>query len=171
MIIKQNKAHTFGGFITGLLFLALFLLVVIIDFRPILEESSDMVTIGVLKMLSIACIPFLLFAVIYFFMQMFSDKPLLEINDVALVDNSSGISLGTIYWRDIQNVYYKNMYLVIELKNPEEYLQKANFVQRLFMKINKKMGYDYVCITAERFKKRAPDFFKALSEKVVISFK
>ena len=57
------------------------------------------------------------------------------------------------------------------LKDPESYLQKVGFFKGLMAKANKKLGFDYVCITTQRFQKQAPAFFKALSEKIQIGVK
>ena len=171
MIIQQKKSNTFGMFFACLLVFALFCAVVVVDMEPFVDGRTEVVEFWIMRVLCILCLPFVWAAMVYSFKELLSKLPLLEITDVALVDRSSAISLGTIYFRDMKRAYIKGGFLLIELKDPESYLQKVGFFKGLMAKANKKLGFDYVCITTQRFQKQAPDFFKALSEKIVISFK
>ena len=168
MVIEQKKGNTFGMFFACLFTFVLFGVFAVVDFSPFLKDREDVFAFGIFKVLSILCLPFVWAGMVYLFKELFSKLPLLEITDVALVDRSSAISLGTIYFKDMKRAYMKGAFLVIELKDPESYLQKAGFFKGLMMKANKKLGFDYVCITTQRFQKQATAFFAALNEKIEI---
>lgn len=63
-----------------------------------------------------------------------------------LIDQSSFISLGAIKLSDIEEVYSKDMFICIKLKNPEAYLVNIKGIKKVVINSNKKMKYEYVCI-------------------------
>ena len=68
----------------------------------------------------------------------------------------------------MERVYIKRGFLNIKLKNPEPYLSKKNWLQMLMIKANYKLGYGDVCISPERFKKKATNFIDEFSKRRVI---
>ena len=64
-----------------------------------------------------------------------------------MIDRSSYISIGKIYYKDIDSIYIKGMFLCIKLKNEQEVLKKVNLLKRLFIIANKKMKYEYITIS------------------------
>ena len=56
------------------------------------------------------------------FYGLFIDKPILIINESYLYDFNHDI---TYYWKDIDNVYRKRNFLIINLKQPAEYLDRT----------------------------------------------
>ncbi len=155
MIINQNKKRTFGTIIVILLIIALFLLPIIFDMREYAGEDSifsSNVFYWIFMVLCIICLPFLVWAECFLIKSMFSKKPILEITDKALTDHSSATSLGEILWDDIERVYVKGRFLVIVLKDPQKYFERIKGLKRLLIKLNKKLGYDYVCISPMAWK-------------------
>ena len=173
MRIKQNKAQTFLYSI--IVFLAFLLLVsfCVFDYRELSHKPSILLDNAVFfwafRLLCALSSVILLFSYIYFIKQLFSKSYLIEITQDALIDHSSAISVGEIRWNDIKRVYIKNTFLVIELKDPTIYLDRLGVVARLLAKGNKKMGYDYICISTQRFKKQGFEFLSALNKNIHVA--
>ena len=117
------------------------------------------------KVLCLVCAIFTTLSAGYFFKKLFSNEPLIEICDEYFWDNSSAISFGRIEWSDIEKVYLKGFFFVIKLKNPAQYLSKMNKLQLFFIKTNKKMGFDEVCISAEHLKKDWATFIEEFNKR------
>ena len=77
----------------------------------------------------------------------FFTNRLIEIKEDYMIDRSSYISIGKIYYKDIDSIYIKGMFLCIKLKNEQEVLKKVNLLKRLFIIANKKMKYEYITIS------------------------
>lgn len=162
MIIKQNKKHTIvSAILLIVVFIPLFCFL-IFDFRELSHKPSALLDVAffywAFKALCLACCVVLAVSEIYFFKQMRSKEPLVEICDAYFYDNSSLISLGKIAWSDMEKVYIKSGFLNIKLKNSEIYFMKKNWLQMLLIKNNLRLGYGDVCISSERFKKEAEAF-------------
>lgn len=66
----------------------------------------------------------------------------LEINENGIINNTEYLNLGLIKWSDINNVrvkeFGKGRYLLLDLKNEEDYLNKLNsIVFKFYAKFNK----------------------------------
>ena len=175
MIIKQKKGHTVGLLVIVLLFFAVFLLAFLIKMENDPDEYSFWIdnALGYYG-LKVACLLFaILLAVVgvWLVKQLFSKEPLIEICDAYFYDHSSAISLGKISWSDMERAYMKGGFLNIELKNPEKYLSKKNWLQKLMIKANLKLGYGEVCISIERFKKEAQEFYIEFAKRMAIGEK
>ena len=155
MIIKQNKGHTFFLAAVSLLFTVLFLLFAFAEFVGVFR-----------RLLCLLCVALLGATTVYAFRQLFSKEPLIEICDEYFYDNSSAISLGKIAWEDMERAYVKSGVLNIDLKNPEEYIARMNWLQRFFIKGNVKMKYGNVCISTERMKKHKKEFFEEFEKRM-----
>ena len=64
-----------------------------------------------------------------------------------MIDRSSYISIGKIYYKDIDSIYIKGIFLCIKLKNEQEVLRKVNLFKKLFIIANKKMKFEYITIS------------------------
>ncbi len=98
---------------------------------------------------------FMLFSAVFFGFGLFllvraatfyKDK-MLEFSDTYLVDNSSFVCGGKIDYSEIESVYIQGLFLCIKFRNEEQFLSRQVFLKRVFMRLNKKMGYDYVTIS------------------------
>ena len=169
MIIHQNKRKTCLDAIFLLAIILLFLLFVVFDWRAISHKPSVLLDNALVywafKGLCILCCLFTLAGDIYFWRQLFVKGPMIEICDGYFYDNSSAISLGKIAWADMEKVYIKGGFLNIELKNPETYFERMNWLQMLLIKANLKLGYGAVCISPQRFKKQAEEFVMEFSKR------
>lgn len=75
--------------------------------------------------------------------KLFDLTPGLIVDDKGITDNSSGVCVGLIEWKDISGISkYEVMstkFLLIHVYNPEKYLAKANKSKARVMKANMKM--------------------------------
>lgn len=80
---------------------------------------------------------------VYAAIKMFDSKPGLIIDSKGLIDNSSGLAVGRIPWRDIVDVRVLKAefgtYLVIDVRNPKSYAGRGNAFKRLINAGNMKM--------------------------------
>ena len=172
MKIKQNKVQTFLYAILLTFAIAMFLLFVLTDMRNMPHEESvlldNAVIYWIFKALCLVGVVFCVLGEVYFWSQLFSKEPLVEICDEYFYDNSSAISLGKIAWSDMERAYIKSGFLNIELKNPEVYFAKKNFIQMRMIKGNLKLGYGHICISTQRFKKQGEEFLSEFSKRKFI---
>ena len=170
MVIKQNKGHTVMMVLANLAFTLFFLVLAFKDLRSMPHEESifidNVFLYCIVKLLTFVAVAFLGVSTVYSVKQLFSKEPLVEICDEYFYDNSSAISLGKISWEDMERAYVKSGVLNIDLKNPEAYIAKMNWLQRLFIKGNVKMRYGNVCINTERMKKHKKDFFEEFKKRM-----
>ena len=75
----------------------------------------------------------------------------------------SATSIGAM-----ERVYIKGGFLNIELKNPELYFEKKNWLQIRMIKGNLRLGYGDACISSERFKKEWKIFFDEFDKRMKI---
>ena len=172
MKIKQKKSHTVLSMLALLVPLAMFLFFCIFDMRKLSHDYSvwldSAVVFWLLRGLCALGAAFLVYGVVYFIKQLFSDNYLIEITDTALIDHSSAISVGEIPFSQIERAYIKDQFLVIQTKDPDMFLSRLGPAARLLAKSNKKLGYDTICISPLRFQKQAFEFLSALNKKVFI---
>ena len=169
MVFKQHKGQTFFLALIGLVASVGLLAIVIFDLRKLPHEEHFLLDTPILywifKGFCLLCFCFCAVGDIYLFRQLSSKEPLAEICDQYFYDNSSSISLGRIAWSDMQRVYAKGAFLNIKLKDPEKYLENKNWLQRLLIRSNLKLGYGDVCISPQRFKKDAEVFIEEFTKR------
>jgi hypothetical protein len=83
-------------------------------------------------------------------------KPGLVFNSSGIVDNSSGVSAGLIPWTEIMGAeifeIYKQKVLVIKVKNPQNYVERGNWLKQALNKLNCKMCGSPIAITSNALK-------------------
>jgi len=94
---------------------------------------------------------------IYGLKKIFDKKAGLIIDEKGITDNSNASSIGLIEWNDITEIKTKQVmstkFLLIEVKNPEEYIKKAkNRMKAKLMKTNMKMYGTPLSITSNTLK-------------------
>ena len=76
----------------------------------------------------------------YPFIKLFDTQPGLILDSIGIVDRSSGVAVGRVAWHDIRAISAIHVvgqsFLTLHLKNPQQYLQRGNFVQRQAHKLN-----------------------------------
>ena len=69
----------------------------------------------------------------------------------------------------MERAYIKSNFLNIKLKNPGVYFHDKNWFQMLFIKINLKLGYGDVCISAQGFPKQGKEFLEEFNKRKTIT--
>ncbi|MBZ4042404.1 STM3941 family protein [Flavobacterium hibisci] len=119
----------------------------------------------------IASILFFGLVVITILRKFLDQKAGLMINPKGIVDNSSGLSVGMILWTDIQEITVLQVrnqkFLVIIVKNPQEYIDKmSNSIKRNVMKINYKSYGSPISISANALQTDFNKLHKLILEKM-----
>lgn len=121
-----------------------------VDFRSLVDRSifNNDVIYYFIKGLMIFGLVFFGFGLLILIRNViFFTNRLIEIKEDYMIDRSSYISIGKIYYKDIDSIYIKGMFLCIKLKNEQEVLRKVNLFKKLFIIANKKMKYEYITIS------------------------
>lgn len=136
IIISRKKTKSLK--IAFGLFLATILLLfpIIIYFVDISWVTTEIPLVVVI--LSMFCAPLCFFCAIWYFKQIYNNKPVLIVNEIGIHEEMNSNSVGMIRWEDIENIniipYMGNTYFIcILLKEPEKYILN----QKLLNKLNK----------------------------------
>jgi hypothetical protein len=92
---------------------------------------------------AIICILFFSYASIFFIVRLRANKPALILDETGITNYANNISGRHIPWGDIRyivtNKIFNQLYLIILLHNPEEYISKEpNFIKRKLFSMNYK---------------------------------
>lgn len=127
--IPLSKNKLFLGIAASILFVGLGVWL-FLNADSFQEQSSSLLRNPiVIKVISIFSILFFGAVGVFVFKKLFDKKPGLIIDAHGITDNSSGVSVGLIEWKDITNIVTDQVmstkFLLIELKDPEKYIAKA----------------------------------------------
>lgn len=150
MKIKCDVKKTMVLIIFTLIMLPLMAMFVIYDIRDYTEIPMFQNDIILYILKGFFAFSFVFFSIgLCFFIKtlIFNRKNIIEFHDTYMIDRSSYIAFGKIYYNDIEKIYLKGMFLCIKVKNEYSMLQNMNVIKRMFMIINKKMKYEYITIT------------------------
>ena len=146
-------------------FLQVFLPIVIyFELIPGIEASNEDGMSLFVVILCTILIPILVLCAIYYFKQIFNNKPVLIVNQNGITEYMSARSVGFIKWEDIENInvfpYLDNtFYIYIYLKRPEKYINNDKILRNLNnRKSTQKWGH--IFLTSIYFKKE----FSVVSE-------
>ena len=122
------------------------------------------------RLLFLGVIAILFFGVgaIYIIRKLQDKRPGLIMDQLNLVDRSSGASAGPILWSDIVNIevvqIHRQRLIVLEVKNPEYYINKqTSVVKRRMMQANYKMFGSPISITPNTLQIKFDDLMKLLT--------
>lgn len=98
-------------------------------------------------------------------------KPGLIIDDIGLVDNSSGLAAGQVLWTDIENIsvieIHRQKLIMLQVKNPQHYIDKqTSLFKRKGMELNNKMYGTPLSITANGLKTSFDKLLTLLTDKL-----
>lgn len=172
MISKQKKGQTILYAIFTCIISSIFLCCALVKWNNTGDEYifiiDNAVGYWIAKSVCFICAIVCGVAAVWFIKQAFSDEPLAKVCDEYFLDNSSAVSFGKIAWTDMNKAYLKGGFLNIDLKNPDYYLQKKNWLQKKMIKGNLKLGFGHVCISPQRFKKDAEKFFDEFAKRMPV---
>ena len=98
--------------------------------------------------------------------KIFDYKPGLTVNRKGLVDNSSGLSLGTIYWSEVDRIeqirFGKQKFVSIYLKDPENFLDNKKILKKILYRINMKMCGTPATISANNLKTNFTELYSVI---------
>jgi hypothetical protein len=84
--------------------------------------------------------------------KLFDKKPTLILNHSGIVDNASGVSAGFIPWSEVVGArmveVQKQKLLVIDVRDPEEYIARGNLLKQTLNKANYNMVGSPISISA-----------------------
>jgi len=135
---------------------------------PIMRNPTVIFISGVASILfSGLCTPFI-------FKKIWDKSPGLIITDQGILDNSSGVSAGQIYWADIEDIsvlkIHRQKLIMLQVKNPQDYIDKqtSNF-KRKMMTLNYKMYGTPLSITSNGLKISFDELLSTLTYKLEAS--
>lgn len=95
------------------------------------------------RLLVLGIIAILIFGLltIYIARKLTDNKPGLIIDNIGLIDNSSGVSAGQILWSDIEDIsvleIHRQKLIMLQVKNPQDYIDKQTSVlKKKLMQMN-----------------------------------
>ena len=99
------------------------------------------------------------------------NKPGLIIDDIGLIDNSSGVSAGQILWSDIEDIsvieIHRQKLIMLQVINPQDYIDKQTSVfKRKVMQMNYKMYGSPLSITSNALKVTFDELMTLLADKL-----
>lgn len=148
--VKCNIKKSIIFFLIGMFFLAFCVFFGFFDFRKIIDE-----TLFTNNIVYYSIRGFMIFSSLFFAFGLFVliknlllyRNNIIEIHDEFVIDRSSYIAGGKIFYSEIDNIYIKGIFMCIKLKNEREFLKRQNVIKRMFMVLNKKMKYEYITIS------------------------
>lgn len=110
-----------------------------------------------IQIVGFAGIVFFGFCAVFTFKKLFDKKYGMIINENGIIDNSNATSVGLIKWTDIVRVrteeVYSQKFILIDVKNPEEYIEhKKGKVGKVAMKANYNKYGTPISITSNSLK-------------------
>lgn len=165
IIIERKKSKSIGFCLFMFIITLLTILPIVFYFGDFDFITFDIPSVVVI--LAFAILPALIWATIYFFKQIFNDKPVLIVNEKGIEEGMSTYSTGLIAWEDIEDVtiipYMDNTYFIgILLKSPEKYIKNEKLLNRL-NKRNSTKKWGHVSISSMYFKKEFKDVVNLIS--------
>lgn len=148
--IKCNVKKSMGIIVLGIFMLLICGFFAFVDYRSLVDEpifNNDIIYYFIKGFMIFALVFFGLGLLIIIRNVIFFKNRVIEIKEDCIIDRSSYVTIGKIYYKEIELVYIKGMFLCIKLKNEQEVLKKVNLLKRLFIIANKKMKYEYITIS------------------------
>lgn len=147
--IAVNKTKTLRNLVMAVLLLLLGILFVL---KPFLFIRSD--DPGVIKIIGYICTALSGIGIIVFVQKLRDKKEVLVIDEDGVLDHSSGIAAGRIWWKDVKNIRVEQVagqpFIMLEVKNPQVYLQQQlNPVKKRAMELNFQLYKTPVGISAQ----------------------
>lgn len=155
IVIERKKSKSIMYSIGILLTILLFIIPIGLYFFEFKNISADVPLFIVI--LSIIIEPILIFTFIFYFKQIFNNKPVLIVNDKGIEPNLTYKPVGMIKWSDIidfKTFGYMNDvdYITILLKDPKKYIKDEKRLKKVAnYKYSSKWGH--IQFTSMYFKK------------------
>lgn len=114
---------------------------------------------------------FFLLIGIFIFKKLFDKAAGLTINDKGIIENTNGLSVRLVEWKDITDIEAINVsgqkLILVKVKKPEKYVDKAsNNAQKRLLRLNVKQYGTPIFITANSLQMRFDELFTLLTEEL-----
>ena len=162
LTIKVNKKSAWQALLSMVGLSLLFIFFIFMEYI-IPNGSEQRVALLIVRIFCIIFLPFMIYALVFFAKTLISNEPLIEICDEYFYDNTNLLSQGKISWSDMSYADIKGQYFTIYVKDRDAYLKKANFFQRLLIKMNIRQGLGEIVITPALFDASPMEFFRAFN--------
>ena len=166
--IKCNVKHSITIMLLGIGILGICFFFGFCDFRRFVDDDSLFnldIFYYFMKAFMVFGFFFLGFCMLILLRNLFFYRNnVIEFGKDYMIDKSSYTSAGKIQYSEIEDVYIKNMWLCIKLHNEENFLKRQNFLKRLFMRGNKRMGFEYITISDQFLETNVFEIKKILKE-------
>ena len=116
----------------------------------------------------IASILFFGLCAFFYIRKLLDNKPGLINDNIGLIDNSSGVSVGQILWNNIENISVIKIFgqklILIKVNNPQEYINKqVNYVKKKVMQTNMNLYGAPLSITSNALKIKFDELLNILN--------
>jgi len=150
LVVNQTKKGTFFLVFGAVVMIAVPLVMAFLPADVLLEAFKHVGIVWVIRVLMMlgACF----FGVcLIFIVRRAKIKEVLVVDERGITDKSSSIALGFIPWQDVTFFrimpYMGQEFIVVWVKNEQEYLSKVSWLKRKTIMANIKMGFSVCCIT------------------------
>jgi len=147
--IALSKKKLIFGFIGSIIFVVLGIQFIL---KPVSYVSFLYRNVELIRIVGYASLIFFGFCLIYILCKAFDKKPGLIINENGITDNSNFTSVGLIEWSEIIGIrtqqVMKTKFILIDVLNPEKYIQNSTKFKATLMKGNLKMYGTPLSITS-----------------------
>lgn len=167
IVIPLSKQKLLFLMLGAAVFVILGVLFIIYPARFTNVIFSNTTFINIIGLVSIIFFGLCLFA---FLSKVRETSPGLIISKDGILDNSSAISVGKIYWTDIEDIdelkIAREKLIRIKLKNPQDYIDRqSSSIAKRMMTMNNKMYDSPIHISANALKISFDELFLLLNEK------
>ncbi|WP_079240581.1 STM3941 family protein [Chryseobacterium indologenes] len=125
-------------------------------------------SVTIIRMVGIVAILFFGLCLIILIKSLLTKKFNLIINEKGIIDNSSYVSVGLIFWNDINSIkridVVSTKFLIINVKDPNKYLNKQSGIKRKILERTNKIYGTPISISSATLSYNFDEFEKTISE-------
>jgi hypothetical protein len=166
--ITLNKSKITLLLVGALIFVSIGLWLVI---SPPSTKNTDWLNRSIIAIVGYSALIFFGLCAFYLVRKLLDKKPGLIIDDMGLVDNSSGLSVGQILWTDIENIsvieIHRQKLIMLHVTNPQHYIDRQTSIfKRKGMQFNNKLYGTPLSITSNGLKISFDKLLSLLTDKL-----
>ncbi|WP_281235268.1 STM3941 family protein [Flavobacterium gelatinilyticum] len=163
--IELSKKKSFSAVLGSVIFILLGIQFIL---NPEQYVSRIYRNIELIKIAGFASVSFFGLCLLFILFKILDKKPALIINENGITDNSNYSSVGLIAWSKIKGIRTQQVmstkFLLIDVSDPKEFIDKGSRLKASFMKANLKMHGTPVLITSNTLNYNFSDLEKLLHE-------
>jgi hypothetical protein len=137
--------------------------------NPALVDDPILATPGLTFFTGLVSVPIFGMIAVYLTRKLMDKTPGLLVDTIGVVDNSGIVSIGPVPWNDVERISLeeenRRVFLVIVLKNPQDYIAKqTNVFKRKLMRMNNRMYETPFLISASTLKVSNEELLQILTD-------